>query len=226
MVGVIPLLAAVVVDEDAIDRAEAVGKAFARLLDELGGLGRLAEQGLVRGEPGDRRLLLGVVGVDHLAKLLAKLFDEREFLSPYGLRALSAFHRDHPYELRGRRSRPASTTSRPESTTGMFGGNPNWRGPIWFPLNYLLISALERYHRFFGDEPPLSTRRRPRRTLDRVAADLRRRLVDLFVVGPDGRRPCSGGSTVSSATPPGGNLVFNEYFHGDNGPGPAPRTRP
>jgi hypothetical protein len=221
MVGVIPLLAAVVVDEEAIGRAEAVGKAFPRLLDELGGPGSLAEQGLVRGEPGNRRLLLGVVGVDHLTKLLAKLFDEAEFLSPYGLRALSAFHRDHPYELEVEGFRASIDYEPAESTTAMFGGNSNWRGPIWFPLNYLLINALERYHRFFGDELTVEyPTGGPRRTLDEVAADLRQRLVDLFVVGPDGRRPCFGWVDRLQRDPAwSGNLVFNEYFHGDNGAG-------
>ena len=227
MVGVIPLVAAVVIDEEAIGRAETVGKAFARLLREVGGPGSLAAQGLVRGEPGDRRVLLGVVGVEHLTKLLAKLFDEGEFLSPYGLRALSAFHRDHPYELEVDGFRASIDYEPAESTTGMFGGNSNWRGPIWFPLNYLLISALERYHRFFGDELTVEyPTGGPRRTLDQVAADLRRRLVDLFVVGPDGRRPCFGGSTASSATPPGAaTWSSTSTSTATTGPGSAPRTR-
>jgi hypothetical protein len=221
MVGVIPLLAAVVLDEEAIGRAQTAGKAFARLLDQLGGPGHLAEQGLVRGQPGDRRLLLGVVGSEHLTKLLTTLLDEREFLSPYGLRALSAFHRDHPYELEVEGVRAAIDYEPAESTTAMFGGNSNWRGPIWFPLNYLLINALERYHRFFGDELTVEyPTGGPRRTLDEVAADLRQRLVDLFIVGPDGRRPCFGWVDRLQRDPAwSGNLVFNEYFHGDNGAG-------
>jgi hypothetical protein len=221
MVGVIPLLAAVVVDEEAIGRAQAVGKAFARLLEQLGGPGRLAEQGLIRGQPGDRRLLLGVVGVEHLTKLLGTLLDEREFLSPYGLRALSAFHRDHPYELEVQGVRAAIDYEPAESTTAMFGGNSNWRGPVWFPLNYLLISALERYHRFFGDELTVEyPAGGPRVTLDKVAAGLRQRLIDLFLVGPDGRRPCFGWVDRLQRDPAwSGNLLFYEYFHGDNGAG-------
>jgi len=221
MVGVIPLLAAVVIDEEAVGRARALGRASARLLDQLGGPERLAAQGLLRGEPGDRRLLLGVVGVEHLTKLLTTLLDEREFLSPYGLRALSAFHRDHPYELRVDGVRAAIDYEPAESTTGMFGGNSNWRGPVWFPLNYLLISALERYHRFFGDELTVEfPTGGPRLTLDKVAAGLRQRLIDLFLVGPDGRRPCFGWVDRLQHDPAwNGNLLFNEYFHGDNGAG-------
>jgi len=104
----------------------------------------------------------------------------------------------------------------------MFGGNSNWRGPVWFPLNYLLISTLDRYHRFFGEDltveyPPGSG---TRLTLDKVADDLRRRLVALFVVGPDGRRPCFGFVDRFQHDPAWkNNLLFNEYFHGDVGAG-------
>jgi hypothetical protein len=134
---------------------------------------------------------------------------------------LSAFHRDHPYELEVEGFRASIDYEPAESTTAMFGGNSNWRGPIWFPLNYLLISALERYHRFFGDELTVEyPTGGPRHTLDQVAADLRQRLVSLFVVGPDGRRPCFGWVDRLQRDPAwSGNLVFNEYFHGDNGAG-------
>jgi hypothetical protein len=221
MVGVIPLLAAVVIDEEALARARTLGRASARLLEKLGGPEGLASQGLLRGAPGDRRLLLGVVGVEHLTKLLAALLDEREFLSPYGLRALSAYHRDHPYELQVDGIRAAIDYEPAESTTAMFGGNSNWRGPVWFPLNYLLISALERYHRFFGGELTVEyPTGGPHVTLDKVAAGLRQRLIDLFLVGPDGRRPCFGGVDRLQRDPAwSSNLLFNEYFHGDNGAG-------
>ena len=154
MVGIIPLLAAVIVDEAVIARSETVGKQFARLLNArgLGDMAQLTERGLLRGEPGDRRLLLGVVGVDRLRRLFDKLFDEDEFLSPYGLRALSAYHRDHPYQLDVDGISAVIDYEPAESTTAMFGGNSNWRGPVWLPLNFLVVSTLERYYRFFGDD--------------------------------------------------------------------------
>jgi hypothetical protein len=104
----------------------------------------------------------------------------------------------------------------------MFGGNSNWRGPVWFPLNYLVISMLERYHRFFGDdltiEYPAGSGRQL--TLDAIAADLQDRLISIFVPGPDGRRPCFGGVARLQEDPAWrDNLVFSEYFHGDNGAG-------
>ena len=188
---------------------------------ELGGPGRLVEQGLLRGEPGDRRLLLGVVGVERLARLLAKLFDEREFLSPYGLRALSAYHRDHPYELKIDGVRAAIDYEPAESTTEMFGGNSNWRGPVWFPLNYLLISALERYHRFFGDEltveyptggpgHPGPGRRRPAPAAHRPVPRRAGRAAALLRGGrpPPARprlerQPASSTSTSTATTAPG-----------------------
>ncbi len=104
----------------------------------------------------------------------------------------------------------------------MFGGNSNWRGPMWFPLNYLLINSLDRYYRFFGDELTIEypTGSGSMMTLDKIAADLRSRLVGLFVVGPDGRRPCFGFVDRLQHDPAWkDNLVFNEYFHGDNGAG-------
>jgi hypothetical protein len=109
-----------------------------------------------------------------------------------------------------------------ESTTAMFGGNSNWRGPLWFPLNYLVISALERYHRFFGDdvtvEYPTGSGRHV--ALDAVVADLQRRLVSIFLVGPDGRRPCFGGVERLQTDPAWkDNLVFSEYFHSDDAAG-------
>ena len=233
MVAIIPALAVGVVDEGSLRRSLAVGKRFAALLDARGAGGagdgagdaaaaRLAGEGALRGAPGRQRMLLSVAGPDRLSRLLARLFDEREFLSPHGLRALSAYHRDHPYELDVEGVRATIDYEPAESTTPMFGGNSNWRGPVWFPLNYLVISMLERYHGFFGDdlaiEYPTGSSRKL--TLDLIAADLRDRLISLFVAGPDGRRPCFGGVSRLQDDPAWrDNLVFSEYFHGDNGAG-------
>jgi hypothetical protein len=224
MVGIIPALAAAVVDEAALERSLTVGKQFADFLARQGLADQqeLGEAGLLRGKPGDRRLLLTVTGIDRLEKLFAKLFDEGEFLSPYGLRALSAYHREHPYELDVEGVRATIDYEPAESTTAMFGGNSNWRGPLWFPLNYLAISVLERYHSYFGGEftveyPTGSGRRLP---LGAIAQDLRDRLISIFVVGPDGRRPCFGRVDRLQHDPAWkDNLVFSEYFHGDNGAG-------
>jgi len=163
-----------------------------------------------------------VVGEDHLRRLFTKLFDESEFLSPHGLRAVSAYHRDHPYRIEVEGITATIDYEPAESTTAMFGGNSNWRGPIWFPLNYLMISALERYHQYFGPDFRVEypTGSGHELTLDEIAADLQTRLISLFLVGPDGRRPAFGGVEKLQSDPAWkDNLVFNEYFHGDNGAG-------
>ena len=135
MVGVIPILAASLVDQSLIDQSLRLGKQFADFLRRAGGavdsgLSKLADQGLLRGEKGNQRLLLTLVSVDQLEKVCGHLFDEGEFLSPYGLRALSAYHRDHPYELNVEGLRASIDYEPAESTTAMFGGNSNWRGPL------------------------------------------------------------------------------------------------
>jgi len=178
--------------------------------------------GMLRGEPGHQRLLLSLAGPDRLARLLARLFDEAEFLSPHGLRALSAWHREHPYTIDVEGYRASIDYEPAESTTPLFGGNSNWRGPIWFPMNYLVVSALERYHRFFGDDLVIEypTGSGQKLTLDLIAADLAGRLVSIFTRNAEGRRPCFGGTEFLQADPAWrDNLVFNEYFHGDNGAG-------
>ncbi len=216
--GMIPAIALGVIDQGSIERSMAVGKRFAGFL--AGQEEATAEQ--VRGEPGHQRLLLSLAGPDRLARLLARLFDESEFLSPHGIRALSAWHREHPlaFDIEGYQ---ASIDYEPaESTTPLFGGNSNWRGPVWFPVNYLIISALDRYHRFFGDdlviEYPTGSGREL--TLDLIAADLSDRLIAIFAQNADGRRPCFGGTEPFLSDPAWrDNLLFSEYFQGDDGAG-------
>jgi hypothetical protein len=224
MVGIIPALAAIVVDEQMLLSSQLMGKQFSGFLNEMGlrDPASLTARGLLRGEAPNRQLLLGVVSLERLGRLFSKVFDESEFLSPYGLRAISAYHRDHPYVLEVEGLQAAIDYEPAESTTAMFGGNSNWRGPIWFPLNYLLVSVLERYRRFFGDELTVEypTGSGQQRTLEAIINDLWDRLISTFLVGPDGRRPCFGWVERMQNDPNWkDNLLFNEYFHGDNGAG-------
>ncbi len=212
--GMIPALAVGIVDSEAIAGALAVGKRFAGFLAAQDPAGLPS-----RGEPGRERLLLSLAGPGKLARLLARLFDESEFLSPHGLRSLSAWHRDHPFTIEVEGYRASIGYEPGESTTPLFGGNSNWRGPVWFPVNYLVISALRRYHAFYGDELTVEypTGSGRRLTLAQVADDLSGRLIALFARGPDGRRPCLGGHPLLSRPGWRDNLAFGEYFHGDTG---------
>jgi hypothetical protein len=230
IVGVLPTLAMSVVGQETIDLAQTVGKRFAALLSarEQAGTGRTDEasgsggSGPLRGGPGGQLLLLTLTDPDRLRRLLGVLLDEAEFLSPHGLRALSAWHRDHPYTIDVEGYRASIDYEPAESTTPMFGGNSNWRGPLWFPVNYLVISALERYHQFFGDdftvEYPAGSGRL--RSLGQIAADLQDRLIGLFTRGADGTRPCFSAAPLLRDDPAWrDNLIFSEYFHGDTGAG-------
>jgi hypothetical protein len=222
MVGIIPALAAAVIGENDLRLSLTVGKRFAEFVDrhDMRDREKLRELGVLRGEPGQQRLLLSLCGPTRLERLFTKLFDESEFLSPHGLRALSAYHREHPYQLEVEGITASIDYEPAESTTSMFGGNSNWRGPIWFPLNYLMVSVLERYHRFFGDDFTIEypTGSGQQLSVDKVAADLSDRLISIFTNGPDGRRPCFGGTELMQTNPEWhDNLIFSEYFHGDNG---------
>jgi len=225
MAGMIPLLAVAIVDEAMLRQALRFGKKFAEFLGRQGlaDEAKLREKGLLHnGEGQSARLLLSVVGTEKLEILLRSLFDESRFLSPYGLRSLSAVHRDEPYVLHLEGTTATIDYEPAESTTGMFGGNSNWRGPIWFPLNYLVINSLLKYHRFFGEDFTVEypTGSGQQHTLRDIAADLRERLVSIFVRGSDGRRPCYGWVERLQDDPHWrDNICFNEYFHGDNAAG-------
>jgi hypothetical protein len=166
--------------------------------------------------------LLAIPNRQRLERVLRYLLDENEFLSPHGIRSLSLVHRDHPYilelggELREVRYAPG------ESMSGLFGGNSNWRGPVWFPLNYLLIEALKRYHHFYGDDLRVEcpTGSGVMMNLRDVSHEIERRLAKLFLPDPNGRRPCHGTETRYADDPAFRDLVlFYEYFHGDDGRG-------
>jgi hypothetical protein len=224
MVGIIPMLAAGVVDESVLERAQNVGKHFAEFLDRRGlrDPEELIRLGHLRGTPGNRQMLLGVVGIERVERLFTKLFDTAEFLSPHGLRAISNYHREHPYLLEAPSIRAEIGYEPAESTTDMFGGNSNWRGPVWFPLNYLVVSALDRYYRFLGDDYKVEypTGSGVQMSLGEITRDLWERLVSTFLTGPDGRRPCFGGVERMQRDPAWrDNLLFHEYFNGDDGAG-------
>jgi hypothetical protein len=225
MVGMIPLLAMSVVDAEMMHNAMKFGKQFADFLERKGlaDPAKLREQGMLRDDDGGaERLLLSVVGTHRLVAMFGSLFDESLFLSPYGLRSLSAVHRDHPYVLHLDGTTATIDYEPAESTTGLFGGNSNWRGPIWFPLNYLVIASLIRYHKFYGDELTVEypAGSGQHLALDEIARDLRDRLISIFTRGEDGRRPCFGWVGKLQHDPRWrDNICFNEYFHGDNAAG-------
>ena len=223
MVGMIPLLAPRSCDEDASTVAERLGRASPCLRRHgLGDRDMLAEPGCCAGRPESGGCCSGRRASTGSAGCSRTLFDPAEFLSPHGLRSLSAYHREHPYVLDVAGVHASIDYEPAESTTAMFGGNSNWRGPVWFPLNYLVANALERYHEFFGDRAHgrVPDGSGTSVTLDVVAADLWERLVSIFLVGPDGSRPCFGGVQRLQTDPRWrNNLLFNEYFHGDNGAG-------
>jgi hypothetical protein len=173
--------------------------------------------------PGEReRRLLSIVGQEQLRRVLRVMLDEQEFLSPYGIRAVSRVHRERPYVLSANGMEYRVDYEPGESSTGLFGGNSNWRGPIWFPVNYLLIESLQKFHHYFGDdfkvECPTGSGRML--TLWEVAAELSRRLTRMFMLGDDGRRPVHGSNNSYQHDPNWRDLVlFYEYFHGDTGAG-------
>ena len=178
-------------------------------------------EGTRSGKQGVRRLL-SLVNRGRLERMARYLLDENEFLSPFGVRALSRFHREHPYALSVNGALHRVDYEPAESRSGLFGGNSNWRGPIWFPVNYLLIEALQKFHHYFGDdlkvECPVGSGHMM--NLWEVATELSRRLIRIFLRDPSGRRPVYGGTDKFQQDPYWRDLVpFYEYFHGDNGAG-------
>ena len=168
------------------------------------------------------RRLMSIVDRDQLRRVLRVMLDENEFLSPHGIRALSRYHKDHPYELELDGLRYTVDYEPAESTTPLFGGNSNWRGPVWVPMNYLIIESLQKYHYYYGDdfkvECPTGSGRML--TLWEVAVELSQRLSSIFLRQDDGRRPAFGGQTVFQTDPHWRDLLqFYEYFHGDTGAG-------
>jgi hypothetical protein len=220
MVGLIPLFAVDTLEPAVLESLPGFRKRMEWFLANRPDLcGNIAS--MVREGKGERRLL-SIVPWHRLERVLRTMFDEDEFLSPYGLRSLSRHHRRNPFHLMidgesyGVHYEPA------ESTTGLFGGNSNWRGPVWFPVNYLMIESLQKYNHYFGDEFKVEFPTGSGRWIDlgEAAAELSRRLSHLFLRDAHGRRPVYGGAEKFQRDPHFRDYVlFYEYFHGDNGAG-------
>ena len=218
MVGLLPLIAVEILEKDVIERLPGFNKRFSWFLKNHENLSRHISYG----EYGHTHRLLAIPSRERLQRVLRYLLDENEFLSPHGIRSVSKIHHHHPYVFRfgGEEHRVDYVPG--ESNTWLFGGNSNWRGPIWFPVNYLLVEALERYHHFYGDhlkvECPTGSGRML--NLKEVAAEIASRLVKIFLPDETGQRPCHGRDRRFSEDPDWRDLVlFHEYFHGETGQG-------
>ncbi len=220
MVGLIPLLAVETIEPKTMERMPD----FARRLEwfqanrpELcASIASITDVG-----KSDRRLF-SIVNADRLRSLLKRMLDETEFLSPHGLRSVSQYHKDNPARVELDGVTYSVDYEPAESRTSLFGGNSNWRGPIWFPLNYLIIESLQKFDFYYGDTFKIEcpTGSGHEMTLWEVATELSKRLISLFAKDDAGRRPVFGGTEKFQTDPLWRDLIpFHEYFHGDNGAG-------
>jgi hypothetical protein len=220
MVGLIPLFAVETLEPEIVDRLPGFKRRMQWFIDNHADVPEHIEM-TQRSARGVRRLL-SLANRKQLKRILSRMLDETEFLSPYGVRSLSRYHLDHPYEVQVNDHISRVDYEPAESTSGLFGGNSNWRGPVWFPLNYLLVESLQKYHHYYGEDFKVESPARSGNESDlwEVAAEISRRLVHIFVRGKDGRRPVAGGTEVFQSDPHWKDLIlFYEYFHGDNGAG-------
>jgi hypothetical protein len=220
IVGLIPLFAVETLEPELLERLPGFKRRLEWFIDNrrdlIGNVACMRSPG--RGE----RRLLSVVGRDQLRRVLQVMLDENEFLSPYGIRALSRYHKNNPYMLSLNGNEYRVDYEPAESSTGLFGGNSNWRGPIWFPVNYLLIESLQKFHHYFGDDFKVEFPARSGNmlTLWDVAAELSRRLSQIFLRDDKGERPVYRGIQKFQSDPNWNELIlFHEYFHGDTGSG-------
>ena len=220
MVGLIPLFAIEALMSDVVDKLPGFKRRMQWFIENRPELGEHVE---TQTTPDLRmRRILSLVNPKRLRKVLRYLLDEAEFFSPHGIRALSRFHHSHPYTLSVNNTEHRVDYEPGESSTGLFGGNSNWRGPIWFPVNYLIIESLQKFHYYLGNDYKVEcpTGSGQTVTLWEVAGEISRRLTRIFLRGADGRRPVYGGIEKFQQDPHWRDLIlFHEYFHGDNGAG-------
>jgi hypothetical protein len=220
MVGILPLCAGLTLGVDTLARLPRFARRLQWFLDHKPEHAEPVSHGAAY-QPGEGRLL-AIVDPTRLRRVLTKLFDEGEFLSPFGLRSLSRYHLDHPFRLEVAGVEGSVDYEPGESTVALYGGNSNWRGPIWMPVNFLVIEALRRYHLYFGDkfliEYPTGSGNQV--NLARAADDLTTRLASLFLDDPNGRRPLFGEYQRFQLDPAWHDLLlFPEYFHAETGAG-------
>ena len=220
LVGLIPLLAVETLEPEIVDMFPGFKRRMQWFLDNTPECPQHLE--MTQRSPRGIRRLLSLVNRSQLGRVLRYMLDESEFFSPHGIRSISRYHKQHPYmiEANGMHSRVDYEPA--ESTTGLFGGNSNWRGPVWFPINFLLIEALQKFHHYYGDDLTIEcpTGSGKYMNLWEVAAELSHRLTRIFLRDARGRRPVFGGIEKFQTDPHWRDyILFNEYFHGDNGAG-------
>jgi hypothetical protein len=220
MVGLLPLCAATVFDGGILAQYPELQDRMRRFLQARPEVRAAIHDPVKTGVAGRR--LASILDETKLRRVLAKMLDEKEFLSPYGIRSLSRFHAEHPYVIKVGTQEFRVGYLPAESDTGMFGGNSNWRGPIWMPVNGLIIRALLQYYAYYGDDFKVKCPTGSGRlmTLYQVAEELSRRLANIFLRNEQGQRPVYGATTQFQDDPYWRDLIlFYEYFHGDNGAG-------
>jgi hypothetical protein len=220
MVGLIPLFAAETLDEEIVDMLPGFKRRMQWFMENRPEFSSHID--VRKKDYGQSQWFLSLVNPKRLRRMLNYLLNEDEFLSPYGIRALSRIHATHPYILHVDGTDYRVDYEPAESKTGIFGGNSNWRGPIWFPVNYLIIESLQKFHYYMGDEfeAELPVGSGQSMNLWDVAAELSRRLTRIFLRDSDGKRPVYGGSAKFQNDPHWrDHILFYEYFHGDNGAG-------
>jgi hypothetical protein len=220
MVGLIPLFAVETLEPEVLDRLPGFKRRLEWFIDNRPDL--TDNVACMRNEGMGERRLLSIADQDQLRSILKHMLDEREFLSPYGIRALSQFHRENPYVLHINGTEHRVDYEPGEALTGLFGGNSNWRGPIWFPVNFLLVESLQKFHHYLGNDFKVEfpTGSGNLKTLWDVAGELSRRMTNIFIRDEKGHRPVFGNSNKFQTDPHWRDLVlFHEYFHGDSGSG-------
>jgi len=219
MVGLIPLFAVETLDPNIVEKLPGFKRRMQWFIENRPGLSEHIETETT--DDGPRRFL-SLVNRYRLKRVLSYMLDEKEFLSPFGIRALSRYHSDHPYKMPVNGTEYRVDYEPAESSTGLFGGNSNWRGPIWLPVNYLLIESLQKFHFFLGDNYKVEcpTGSGQLANLWEIAGQISQRLTRIFLRDDSGRRPVFGGTEKFQSDDHWRDLIpFHEYFHGDNGAG-------